>query len=72
MAEIRVEQKRRSLVWLWILLAVAVAALAFWYFNNDGMNQVDVQTGLAPAARALVAALTAPVAPLGALPSLAA
>jgi hypothetical protein len=66
MAEIRVEQKRRSLAWLWVLLAVAAAALAYWYFTNDGVNQVDVQTGLVPAVRTLVAAAQ------GALPPLAA
>ena len=44
MAEIRVEPKKRSLAWLWILLALALATLVFWYLNNDGVNQVDVQT----------------------------
>jgi hypothetical protein len=41
MAEIRVEPKRRSLAWLWALLALALVALVFWYLNNDGVNQVD-------------------------------
>ena len=55
MAEIRVEPKRRSLAWLWALLALALVALVFWYLNNDGVNQVDVApattapTSLAPA-----------------------
>ena len=55
MAEIRVEPKRRSLAWLWVLLALALAALVFWYLNNDGVNQVDAApattapTSLAPA-----------------------
>lgn len=31
MAEIRVEQKRGSLAWLWILLALLVAAAVVWY-----------------------------------------
>jgi hypothetical protein len=66
MAEIRVEQKRRSLAWLWVVLAVAAAALAYWYFNNDGVNQVDVQTGLVPTVRGLVVAMTAPLGPSGA------
>lgn len=60
MAEIRVEQKRRSLAWLWLLLALAVAAVAFWYFNNDGVNQVDVQTGMLPTVDVIVAAVTSP------------
>ena len=32
MAEIRVEPKRRSLAWLWVLLLLAVAAGVAWYF----------------------------------------
>jgi hypothetical protein len=55
MAEIRVEPKRRSLAWLWALLALALIALVFWYLNNDGVNQVETTptttapTSLAPA-----------------------
>jgi hypothetical protein len=64
MAEIRVEQKRRSLAWLWVLLALAVAALAYWYFNTDGVNQIDVQTGLLPAVRGVVAAAHGALPPL--------
>lgn len=41
MAEIRVEPKRRSMAWVWVLLALAVAAAVFWYLNNDGVNQVE-------------------------------
>ena len=39
MAEIRVEPKRRSLAWLWVLLLLIVAAAVAWYFmyyNNSG------------------------------------
>jgi len=32
MAEIRVEPKRRNLVWLWVLLIVIVAAALAYYF----------------------------------------
>ena len=32
MAEIRVEPKRRSLAWLWVLLLLIVAAAVAWYF----------------------------------------
>ena len=32
MAEIRVEEKRGSTSWVWLLLALAVAALLAWYF----------------------------------------
>ena len=36
MAEIRVEPKKRSLAWLWILLLIAIAAAVAWYFMNGG------------------------------------
>ena len=32
MAEIRVEPKRRSLAWLWVLLLLIVAGAVAWYF----------------------------------------
>ena len=32
MAEIRVEPKKRSLAWLWVLLLLAVIAAVVWYF----------------------------------------
>jgi len=36
MAEIHVEHRRRSLVWLWILLAAAVGGLVYYflYYQN--------------------------------------
>ena len=43
MAEIRVEEKRRGLGLVWAVLALALIALAVWYFNNNGVNEVDVQ-----------------------------
>lgn len=51
MAEIRVEPKKRSLAWLWVLLALAAVALVAWYLNNDGVDQIDVApaTSMAPA-----------------------
>ena len=37
MAEIRVEPRRRSLAWLWILIAVViVAALAYYFLYYRG------------------------------------
>ena len=67
MAEIRVEEKRRSLAWLWVVLALAIAALAYWWFNNDGVNQVNVQqTGMVPTVEALVASIAPAVAALAA------
>ena len=43
MAEIRVEEKRRGLGVLWLVLALALIAGAVWYFNNNGRTEVDVQ-----------------------------
>lgn len=69
MAEIRVEPKRRSMAWLWVVLALAVAALVFWYLNNDGVNQVET----APATSAVPTAASPAVAlgPAGAPATLA-
>ena len=64
MAEIRVEQKRRSLAWLWILLVLALVAAAVWYFYfNGGTIRTDTGARVGPAAGAHVAALAAPHAP---------
>ncbi|GLC24007.1 hypothetical protein [Roseisolibacter agri] len=59
MAEIRVEPKRRSMAWVWVLLALAVAAAVFWYLNNDGVNQVETT----PATSALPQQVLPPAAP---------
>ncbi len=69
MAEIRVEPKKRSLAWLWVLLALAVIALVAWYLMNDGVNQVDVNptTSMAPAA-APALPLTPPAPAVAAAP----
>ena len=32
MAEIRVEPRRRSRVWLWVVLAVLVGGLVYYFF----------------------------------------
>jgi hypothetical protein len=63
MAEIRVEPKRRSTAWVWVLLALALVALVFWYLNNDGVNQVDT----VPATTAPTSALPQGGAPAPAL-----
>ncbi len=65
MAEIRVEPKRRSLAWLWILLALAVVALVAWYLTSQGGVTVRSSTAagapaLGPAAHAAAGALAAP------------
>jgi hypothetical protein len=44
MAEIRVEPKRRSLTWLWVLLAVLVIAALVWYFLLGGAQAANAPT----------------------------
>ena len=36
MAEIQVTQQRRSMAWLWILLALLVLAAVGWYLWSNG------------------------------------
>ncbi len=54
MAEIRVEPKRRSLAWLWILLVLAAIALVAWYLVSQGAVRVQStgDVGALPAAGA--------------------
>ena len=54
MAEIRVEQKRRSLAWLWILPVLALIAAGVWYFYFNG-GAAGVDTAASPATGAQVA-----------------
>jgi hypothetical protein len=54
MAEIRVEPKRRSMTWLWLLILVAVAAGVAWYFMNNGRDELPAGASL-PAAPSTVA-----------------
>ena len=53
MAEIRVEQKRGGLGWLWALLLVLLVALAAWWFlttrNADGPAAPDPAAEVTPA-----------------------
>ena len=50
MAEIRVEPKRGSLAWLWILLLLAIAAGVAWYFMYyNKAPAAPATTGLLPA-----------------------
>ncbi len=54
MAEIRVQPKRRSLAWLWVLVALAAAALAAWQLLRHGLVRVET-TGAAGARPAALA-----------------
>jgi len=66
MAEIRVEEKRRGLGLLWLVLALALIALAVWYFNNNGANEVDVQQTGALVRSTVLAMVDAPTIRLAA------
>ena len=41
MAEIRVEERRRSLSWLWALIALVIVALLIWFFMAGAGDQVE-------------------------------
>jgi hypothetical protein len=66
MAEIRVEEKRRGLGLLWLVLALALIALAVWYFNNNGVSEVDVQQTGALVRSTVLAMADASTVPLAA------
>ena len=48
MAEIRIEQKRRGLGWLWLLLALIIVAILAWYFLYPGRAAPAPATGAPP------------------------
>ena len=41
MAEIRVEERKRGLGWLWGLIALVLVALLIWYFMSTGDRTAD-------------------------------
>lgn len=58
MAEIRVEERKRSLGWLWALIALLViAAVAYYFLFMSGSVTVDTtpETGALPGAAGLAA-----------------
>jgi hypothetical protein len=55
MAEIRVQEKRGGLAWVWILLLLVLLALAAWYV----MSQPDADDTVEPAPTAAPAAAPA-------------
>ena len=61
MAEIRVQEKRGSMAWLWILLLLVLAALAVWYFMGTQDTTTTVEP--APAASPAVAPTSDPALP---------
>ena len=65
MAEIRVEERKRSLGWVWALLVLLLIAAAAWYFlRANGAVTVDAPagTGSLPGAAGLAAHAVALVA----------
>jgi bacteriorhodopsin len=41
MAEIRVEERKRGMGWLWGLIALVIVALLIWYFMSTGDGTAD-------------------------------
>ena len=41
MAEIRVEERKRGMGWLWGLIALVIVALLIWYFMSTGEGTAD-------------------------------
>ena len=41
MAEIRVEERKRGMGWLWGLIALVIVALLLWYFMSTGDPAAD-------------------------------
>lgn len=41
MAEIRVEERKRSLGWLWALIALVIVALLIWFFMAGAGDEVQ-------------------------------
>lgn len=41
MAEIRVEEKRRNLGWLWALIALVIVVLLIWFFMAGADDEVE-------------------------------
>jgi hypothetical protein len=64
-AEIRVEPKRRSLAWLWILLVLAVIAAVAYYLVRQGAVRVESTGQRSAPAGAVAAAPPAPLAAFG-------
>lgn len=59
MAEIRVEPRKRSMTWLWLILLIAVIAAAVWYFTSNGhpLSATTATSLAAPALPTLVSVL---------------
>lgn len=45
MAEIRLEERRRGLGWVWALVALLLVALLIWYFNSTANRAEDALRG---------------------------
>jgi hypothetical protein len=64
MAEIRVQEKRGGLAWVWILLLLVLLALAAWYFMSrpEADDTVEPAPTAAPAAAPAGGSTTEPAA----------
>ena len=50
MAQIRIEQKRSSVGWLWLILALIVVGVLVWYLLGRGTAATESPNTTAPAA----------------------
>lgn len=57
MAEIRVEPKRRSATWLWVVLILLIVAAAAYFLLNRGAVPPQAQTSVIESIRGAVASL---------------
>ncbi len=60
MAEIRIEQKRRSMAWLWILILLVIVAAVAWYVTR---NRTVPGASMTPRNDSVVVPSAAPVPP---------
>jgi ABC-type polysaccharide/polyol phosphate export permease len=49
MAQIRIEQKRSSLGWLWVIIALIIIGVIIWYLLGRGTAATETTNTTSPA-----------------------